>query len=273
MSDANPLNNPAPWIERWGLTDTCPPIVTHSSVLVPATRDSQPVMLKLTQEPDEILGGVILAWRQGNGVVAVLERENGALLMERPTGADSLYRRALDGGDGFAIEILCQTANALHTHQANPRPSAPSLKEWFVALLTSNEFRPEVTEGRRLLEYLLATEREKVILHGDIHHRNVLDSGDGRWLAIDPKGIYGERAYDFCNIFRNPNIEIATDSDRFHDRVEQITRLADIERHRLLQWIAAYCALSLAWDYYPEGSPESDLTVARFALDALGPRR
>jgi streptomycin 6-kinase len=40
---------------------------------------------------------------------------------------------------------------------------------------------------------LLTTQREKVVLHGDMHHGNVLNFGSRGWLAIDPKGLIGER--------------------------------------------------------------------------------
>ncbi len=60
-------------------------------------------MLKLTPEPDEIRGGGLLAWWQGDGAVRVLEREAGALLMERPTGSSlvgaNVARRSRHGRD------------------------------------------------------------------------------------------------------------------------------------------------------------------------------
>lgn len=269
MSDKDPRNDPAPWLDRWHLTVAGDRIVTHSSVLVPAFQGERPVMLKMTQEPDEQIGGAALAWWDGNGAVAVLQRENGALLMERPTGSESLYRLALDGNDDAAIEVLCQTTATLHSHRAADPPEVPILDHWFRDLLNSTDERQEVVLGRQLLEQLLATERDKVILHGDIHHRNVLQDSGGRWLAIDPKGIFGERSYDYLNIFRNPNESIAIDPSRFDARIEQITNKAKLDRVRLLQWIAAFCALSLAWNYYPEGSPDADLAVARLALRRL----
>jgi hypothetical protein len=35
---------------------------------------------------------------------------------------------------------------------------------------------------------LLKTQREIVVLHGDMHHGNVLHFGSRGWLAIDPRG-------------------------------------------------------------------------------------
>jgi streptomycin 6-kinase len=55
---------------------------------------------------------------------------------------------------------------------------------------------------------LLAEPREVGVLHGDLHHGNVLDFGVRGWLAIDPKGLLGERGFDFANIFTNPISQI-----------------------------------------------------------------
>ena len=42
MSEQDPRNDPAPWLDRWNLTVTGERIVTHSSVLVPALRANGP---------------------------------------------------------------------------------------------------------------------------------------------------------------------------------------------------------------------------------------
>jgi hypothetical protein len=43
-------------------------------------------------------------------------------------------------------------------------------------------------------------------LHGDIHHDNILDFGRRGWLAIDPKRLFGERGFDYANLFCNPDL-------------------------------------------------------------------
>lgn len=43
------------------------------------------------------------------------------------------------------------------------------------------------------------------VLHGDLHHGNVLDFGPLGWLAIDPKGLHGESGFDYANILSNPD--------------------------------------------------------------------
>ena len=83
-------------------------------------------------------------------------------------------------------------------------------------------------------------------LHGDIHHDNILDFGARGWLAIDPKGLLGERSFDYANIFCNPR-DIATAPGRISRQASIVAEAAGLERPRLLQWVLAYAGLSAAW--------------------------
>lgn len=44
---------------------------------------------------------------------------------------------------------------------------------------------------------------EDVLLHGDLHHHNLIRRGD-EWVAIDPQPISGEREFDVPTLFWNP---------------------------------------------------------------------
>jgi streptomycin 6-kinase len=57
---------------------------------------------------------------------------------------------------------------------------------------------------------LLASPREVVPLHGDVHHGNILVFEERGWLAFDPKRLMGERGFDYANLFCNPNDTVAT---------------------------------------------------------------
>ena len=96
---------------------------------------------------------------------------------------------------------------------------------------------------------LLADPQEVRVLHGDIHHENILDFGERGWLAIDPKGLIGERGFDYANIFTNPDLSdptlpVATLPERFQQRLAIVTEQSGIEHRRLLHWIIAWCGLS-----------------------------
>ena len=118
---------------------------------------------------------------------------------------------------------------------------------------------------------LLASERDVVALHGDIHHGNILDFGPRGWLAIDPKGLIGERGFDYANLFCNPEAEIATAPGRLARQVDVVAEAAGLDRRRLLKWIMAYAGLSAAW-FLGDGEWEAattPLAVAELAAAEL----
>jgi len=85
------------------------------------------------------------------------------------------------------------------------------------------------------------------VLHGDFHHDNVLDGEARGWLAIDPKGLIGERGFEFANLFRNPTAEIALTPGRMRRQVKIVADQAGLEATRLFKWILAYAGLGAAW--------------------------
>ena len=44
-----------------------------------------------------------------------------------------------------------------------------------------------------------------MLLHGDLHHDNILTATREPYLAIDPKGLVGNRAYDVTAAMLNPD--------------------------------------------------------------------
>ena len=108
------------------------------------------------------------------------------------------------------------------------------------------------------------------MLHGDIHHGNILDFGPQGWLAIDPKHLIGERAFDFVNILRNPDAQVALAPGRFSRQVTVVADAAGLDRARLLKWTLAFTGLSAAWILGDGNQPELDLAVAELAAAELG---
>lgn len=58
--------------------------------------------------------------------------------------------------------------------------------------------------ARRIYADLAATQREPALLHGDLHHYNVLSDRARGWCAIDPKGVVGELEFELRVALRNP---------------------------------------------------------------------
>ena len=116
---------------------------------------------------------------------------------------------------------------------------------------------------------LLAAPREVGVLHGDIHHGNILDFAERGWLAIDPKGVMGERCFDYANLFCNPDHQTATAPGRLARQIEVVADAAGMDRRRLLQWVLAWAGLSATWHLADGSSPETAISVAEIAAGQL----
>ncbi|HJU17283.1 MAG TPA: aminoglycoside phosphotransferase family protein [Stellaceae bacterium] len=263
------------YIDRWGLVPDGRPIVTRSGRLLSVRREGSPAMLKLATDQDERSGGVLMEWWDGDGAARVLARAGNALLLERAAGAASLAAMARTGRDDEACRVLCAVAARLHAPRPRPLPELVPLTHWFRELGPAAAAHGGILARCALTaQALLAEPREVGVLHGDLHHSNVLDFGMRGWLAIDPKGLVGERGFDFANIFTNPDLDdpsrpVATEPSRFVRRLEIATEAAGLERKRLLRWILARTGLSAAWFLSDGDSAAIDLRVAELAAAEL----
>lgn len=254
-------------LARWDLVPDGEPIETPSSLLLPVRHNGVPAMLKIAREDEERRGGALMAWWNGDGAARVLAQHGPALLLERVDGPRSLAAMVAVGLDDEASRVLCDVAMRLHAPRSGPPPELVPLARWFKALAPAARTHGGLlAEADSAAQALLADPRDVVVLHGDIHHGNVLDGGERGWLAIDPKGLLGERTFDFVNILRNPDFATALTPGRFARQIEVLTAAASIERQRLVDWTLAFAGLSAAWHLADGTQPDLDLAVARFAL-------
>jgi streptomycin 6-kinase len=263
------------YLTLWNLTPDGAPVVTSGARLLPVRAGGEPAMLKVATEAEERFGGVLMAWWDGDGAARVLAMHGDAILLERAQGRRSLADLARDGRDDEATRIICDVIARLHAPRAGPLPDLVPLPVWFGALEPAAATFGGVLARAAATARLLLREPQQVrVLHGDIHHGNILDFGARGWLAIDPKRLQGEPGFDYANLFCNPDLDdpsrpVATSPDRFARRLDIVVERSGIERRRLLQWILAWTGLSAAWFIADRRSPAIDLRVAALALAAI----
>lgn len=261
------------YLDRWKLTPDGAPIETHSSRLLPVRHLGEPAMLKVSRAVDEKLGHLLMNWWDGQGAARVLAYDDEAILLERAEGRRSLADYARNGRDDEATSIICGAIAELHAPRSKPLPDLVPLDEWFRSLWPAAESHGGLLAlSARTARELLSDQKEFGVLHGDVHHDNVLDFGARGWLAIDPKRILGDRSFDYANLFCNPEEtpSVPKDKDRFLRRIEIVTEAAAIERTRLLRWVLAWTGLSAAW-WFEDGMPaEIDMAVGEMAARELG---
>lgn len=226
-------------IARLGLCSDGAVLSTLSGLVCPVTRDGRPAFLKVTHEPEELAGARALEEWGGNGAVRVLVRDGDAIVLERA----GRTLRSLVTDDAQATRVLCAAADRLHTHSPASLAEFPALRGWFSSLFADTS--PRFDRVRAIADRLLDRCTRPVLLHGDLHHENVLDGADRGWLAIDPKGIVGAREFDYGNLFTNWTPRQAV--EHFDARLHVVARTAGIDPAELLRWIAAWSALSGIW--------------------------
>jgi streptomycin 6-kinase len=264
----------ATWIALWQLTPDGAAFRSRlGSHLLPVLSENRPAILKVSSEHEEIRGGALMEWWAGEGAAQVLAREDTAILLERATGTESLAEMVREGDDDEATRLLCQCAAALHSARPKlPPDTLVPLDVWFRALGTAADREGGIfARALPLAQELLDVPRDIVVLHGDFHHDNILDFGDRGWLAIDPKGLLGERDFEFANLFRNPDAETALAKGRMKRQIEIVAAEAFVDPNRLLKWIFVYAALGAAWSIESKHDPEAGIEIAGRAESDLAP--
>ena len=95
----------------------------------------------------------------------------------------------------------------------------------------------------------MGTTGPDVLLHGDLHHYNVLQKGDA-WVIIDPKGVIGETAYEVAAFIRNPIPELLRENnaiDIIENRMEAFSHNCNIPKARIADWCFVQAVLSWVW--------------------------
>jgi len=98
-----------------------------------------------------------------------------------------------------------------------------------------------VDEAVAFLESAGPAQRERVLLHQDLHGGNVLLSERG-WLAIDAKPLVGEREFDVASLIRDRRPTTKTAMAR---RLDYLVDRLSLDRERTRGWAIAH---ALAWD-------------------------
>ena len=227
--------------------------------MVPALReDGAPAVLKLSFPGDKEFATEAAALRifGGRGICRLLELDLtlGAMLLERLQPGAPL---TTVGDDEEATALAAGVIENLR-RPAPPDHGFPTVSDWargFERLRRRFDGgtgpMPEglVREAETLFAGLLASEGERLLLHGDLHHGNLLSAGGGSWLAIDPKGVVGEAAYEAAALLHNPVGALDGPDPRglLERRLDVLSGELGLDRGRVRAWGLAQAVLSAYW--------------------------
>ncbi len=262
--------------ERWSLEVREPFADLSVNLVAPAKRaDGTPAVLKLSFHEDKEFKTEAKALElfDGRGVARLLglDLENGAMLLERlEPGAtlDSLE------DDEEATSIAAGVMKEMW-RPAPPDHPFPTVHEWTRGLARLREHfdggtgpmpAALVEEAESLFEDLIPSQDEPVLLHGDLHHGNILTARRSPWLAIDPKGVVGEPAFDVGTLLHNPMelLESPETGKILERRIHILSEELGLERERVRGWGISQAVLAAYWGLEDYGEVwEEALVFAR----------
>jgi len=250
--------------ERWSLT-VMPPFEPLSyNYVAPAVRDDgADAVLKVGVPNAELLTEIeALRLFDGHGIVRLLEADadRGVLLLERLKPGAPLSSLS---DDKQTTSIAAQVMRQLWKPAPSEHPF-PTVAKWASGLERMRERfgdagpfpGPLVETAERLFAELISSMAEPALLHGDLHHQNVLAAERQSWLAIDPKGVVGEPEYEVGALLRNPMPQLLKESQPkrlLGRRVDQLAEELGFDRERLVGWGLAQAVLSAWWSYEDHG--------------------
>jgi streptomycin 6-kinase len=264
------------YLSKWSLSEPALLATTSTSTLYRVKAGDRIAVLKCLTEFGrrfEALGAVALRSFKAHGAVELIRSDSGAHLLEYLEGP-SLREKSLEGQDAAAAVIIAETTAKLHASTFSGPAKLPSLRETFEALFQVADKEPADSmyfEGAKVAVELLNSAINVGLLHGDIHHGNILHSPSRGWVAIDPQPLIGERTYDFALSFYNPNTlpGLAKDSARVKAYCEVFSRQFSVPAARILKFAFAQGCLNSAWQLQDGENPSNRLIVASLLRQAL----
>lgn len=228
-----------------------------SSAWFATRRGYGPVVVKLC-EPDERCSEAVaslLAW-DGNGVIELIDHDpRGAMLLERAVPGTSLLE---EPDEDRALLLAADLLERLWIPDPGGIESVASeVGRWADTLLRRNRSEGSpideelVDAARGLLRELAPTQREAVLLHGDLHLGNVLAAEREPWLAIDPKPLVGEREFDVTALIRDKQEVLVAEAEAgrtlVQHRFDLLSERLGCDRERLKGWSVAIMVDYALW--------------------------
>jgi len=104
-------------------------------------------------------------------------------------------------------------------------------------------------KGKKLSEHLLSTQTKEVLLHGDLHHENILKNSNGEYVCFDPKGMVGDPSYELGTTLKNPwgYPEVSQDIEMFKKRAEEFSKGLSLPLDRIIGFTFVHLCLSIGW--------------------------
>jgi streptomycin 6-kinase len=265
--------------ERWRVTLGPPFELSFNYVAAGIDASGHPIVFKAGVPGPTLLSEIqALAHYDGEGAARLLEFdiERGVLLMERLMPGHSLATLSDAGNDEEATRIAARVMRHLW-QPLPPDHSFATVEQWASGLKRLRRHfaggtgpfpNRLVKRAERLFDELLGSASSPVLLHGDLHHSNIVKS-QNEWKAIDPKGVAGEPSYDICALMLNPTSRHSSDRQLQLRRLEVLKEELGLNSQRMLGYAIAHAVLSAWWSFEDSATDWQSAIACARTLESL----
>ena len=267
---------------RWGLT-IGPPFALTFNYVAPAVRaDGTQVVLKVCSLTDEFpQQPEALRLVDGHGMVRLLECDPAEEIMLLERLMPGTFLRNVED-DEVSTSIAASIMRKIWCPVPEKHPFK-TVQGWGKGFDRLRQYygggtgpfpKALLEEAETLYRELSASMAEPVLLHGDLHHENILAAEREPWLAIDPKGLVGEPAYEVGAWLRNPMpqlLDMPQPGRILARRIDQLAEELGFDRARLRDWGLAQAMLSAWWSMEDSGELSKFSITCAELLAAINP--
>lgn len=170
------------------------------------------------------------------------------MLLEQCTPGETL---ATIKCDDQATQVATEVMQKLWKSIGDKQTEFKHTRNWFEALEKAHTIPKKLIDAAiGISTDLFQSLGEEVLLHGDLHHDNILSAEREPWLVIDPKGIIGEREYEFGALLRKPHALMENCADKkslIARRISIIREITGFDIQKIKGWAFAQAVLSAWW--------------------------
>ena len=231
---------------------------TETSQLGFGARRRQPVVLKVIRKEnsEEWRCGEVLEDFRGAGIIRPIEHAPGAVLLPRLLPGHDLASWPVDGRDEEATEIIASLLQRMSDNatRLDRIRRVDDMQPEFARFRSGGDgFIPPhyVDRAEAMFAELCATQRNVRLLHGDLHHYNVMFDHDCGWVAIDPWGVLGEIEFEVGPSLRNPHMSLLEDPRILERRLRTYEARLALDAGRALEWAFSTTVLGILWPVEP----------------------
>ncbi|RHW38105.1 aminoglycoside/hydroxyurea antibiotic resistance kinase [Neobacillus notoginsengisoli] len=228
--------------------------LSYNYVAKARDENGRPVILKLGVPHHEFINEIrAIKMYNGEGCARLLKEdgENGAMLLEQLIPGRNLAEIEDEK------EVVRQYLNVWKAIR-RPLPAGhrfPAMRDWSLALVRYLDTYPNGdgpighADIRKAMGYFqeLNDPEQDELLHGDLHHENILNSETRGWLAIDPKGVAGNPTFDLISFLFNHLHGKPDPRGLLLQRIEWLCKGLSLNKEKLLKAGFAMSTLSACW--------------------------